>query len=79
MFVSRNPYLEIPQTLIRRRGAQSFGGQFNIRGSGLQKTFAGMLAEDAKKNLASRPELIERCAYHRFCLPRLVSSIELSY
>jgi hypothetical protein len=66
MFVSPNPYLEIPQTLTRR-GTQSFGGQFNMRGSELQKTFAGMLAEDAKKNLASRPELIERCASHRFC------------
>jgi len=79
MFVSQNPYLEIPQTLTRGRGSQSFGGQFNIRGSELQKTFAGMLTEGAKKNLASRPELIERCAYRRFCLPRLVPSIKLSY
>jgi hypothetical protein len=62
MFVSLNTSLEIPQPLTRGRGTQSFGGQFNIRGSELQRTFAGLLAEGAKKNLASHPELIERCA-----------------
>ncbi|KAI0246625.1 FAD/NAD-P-binding domain-containing protein [Lactifluus subvellereus] len=37
----------------------SYGGQFSIRGSELQRTFAGILIEDAKKQLASHPELIE--------------------
>jgi hypothetical protein len=68
-----------PQSLTRGRGTQSFGGQFNIRGSELQKTFASLLAEGAKKNLASHPELIERCACHNFYLPRLVSLNKLSH
>ncbi|KAI9510792.1 FAD/NAD-P-binding domain-containing protein [Russula earlei] len=37
----------------------SYGGQFSIRGSELQKIFAGILAEDTKKQLASHPELIK--------------------
>jgi len=62
------PSIEISQSLTQECGTQSYGGQFNIRGSGLQKTFAGILAEEAKKQLASHPELIERCACRRFYL-----------
>ncbi len=69
MSVSRNPSVETPQSLTPGRGSQSYGGQFNIRGSALQKTFSGILAEDTKKRLASYPELIERCACQLFCLP----------
>ncbi|KAI0293370.1 FAD/NAD-binding domain-containing protein [Multifurca ochricompacta] len=57
-------FLRDPENCRRFRRAieselHSYGGEFNMRGSELQKSFATILAEDVKRQLSSHPELVE--------------------